>query len=149
MYLGVTIDDKLNWNAHIKEVTNKANIARGFLQQNLRACPVQIKSDCYKSLICPIIGYACVVCPLYTRHNINQVEMVQWRAARLIANNFSRYASVTYMLHNLGWTSLEHRRKELCILTLYKIFYNLIDVRKHRRYINPNHHSHKRQFPKN
>jgi len=120
----------MSWNAHIKDVTNKANMARSFLQWNLRTCSVQVKSDCYKSLVRPrpIIDYACIVWSPYTRHNINQVEMVQQQAARFVTNNFSRYESVTCVLHNLGWTSLEYRRKELHALTLYKIFYNLIEV---------------------
>jgi len=75
-YLGVIIDDKLNWNAHIKDVTNKVNMARSFLQRNLRVCSAQVKSDYYKSLVHPIIDYACIVWSPHTRHNINQVEMV-------------------------------------------------------------------------
>ena len=38
-YLGVNIDSKLLWSQHIREVTNKANKVKGFLQRNLRRCP--------------------------------------------------------------------------------------------------------------
>ena len=34
-YLGVVIDRNLKKNEHIKMVTNKANLVRGFLQRNL------------------------------------------------------------------------------------------------------------------
>ena len=36
--------------------------------------------------------------------------------------------SLVCYIHNLGWSSLEYRRKELRALPLYKIFYNLIEV---------------------
>ena len=42
-YLGVNIDSKLLWSQHIREVTNKANKIKGFLQHNLRRCPTQQK----------------------------------------------------------------------------------------------------------
>ena len=57
-YLGVTIDQHLSWSEHIKQITNKANRVKGFLQRNLHSCPIQIKSNCYKALVKPISEYA-------------------------------------------------------------------------------------------
>ena len=34
-YLGITIDQHLTWNNHVKQVTNKANRIKCFLQRNL------------------------------------------------------------------------------------------------------------------
>ena len=34
-YLGVVIDSKLSWSEHIKQVTNRANKVKGFLQRHL------------------------------------------------------------------------------------------------------------------
>ena len=58
-YLGVTIDSKLSWSKHILEITTKANKVKGFLQHNLRSCPISVKANCYKSLVKPILEYAC------------------------------------------------------------------------------------------
>ena len=41
-YLGVTIDSKLTWNAHVANVTKKANNTRAFLQRNINRCPANI-----------------------------------------------------------------------------------------------------------
>ena len=51
--------------------------------------------------------------------------MVQRRAARFVLNDYYRLSSVTKMLSNLQWPSLQTRRK-LCRLSLmYKIVNNL------------------------
>ena len=55
-YLGVVIDSKLSWSQHIKEISNKANNVKSFLQRNLHNCPPSIKANyCYTSLIKPIL----------------------------------------------------------------------------------------------
>ena len=46
----------------------------------------------------------------YTRENIENIEMVQRRAARWVTIDYSTYSSVSNMLSNLGWRSLENRR---------------------------------------
>ena len=60
-YLGVTIDQHLMWKNHINEICNKANTAKAFLRRNLYHCPILIKSNCYKSLVRPILEYAATV----------------------------------------------------------------------------------------
>ena len=60
-YLGVTIDKNLSWSEHIKQITKKANNTKCFLQRNLSKCPLQVKSNCYKALIKPILEYAATV----------------------------------------------------------------------------------------
>ena len=42
----------------------------------------------------------------------DKIEKVQRRAARFVLNNFRRKASVSEMLHNLGWQSLDRRRQD-------------------------------------
>ena len=44
-----------------------------------------------------------------TQSDIHIVEMLQWKAARLvfINNDFSRFSSVNNMLEHLGWDTLE------------------------------------------
>ena len=45
-YLGVTINNKLNWTDHVTKVANKANRTRAFLQRNLKQSPRLIKIMC-------------------------------------------------------------------------------------------------------
>ena len=87
-YLGVTIDKSLRWNEHISRITSKANTVRGFLQRNLKKCSIETQSLCYKSLVQPILEYACVVWSPYFKNNINKLEMTQLQAARFAMNNY-------------------------------------------------------------
>jgi len=54
-YLGIIINEHLQWSKHISNITNKANKALSFLHRTLKSCPPHIKSSCYKSLVVPII----------------------------------------------------------------------------------------------
>ena len=127
-YLGITIDQHLTWNTHVKQVTNKANKIKCFLQRNLKYCPTTIKVNCYKSLVRPVIEYAATVWAPYTQNNINAIEAVQRRAARFVYNNYSTYASVSNMITNLGWNTLHNRRNELRLILLFKIVHQLVDI---------------------
>ena len=127
-YLGLTIDSKLSWSEHIRQITNKANSIKGFLQRNLHSCPISVKVSCFKSLIEPILEYACVVWDPYTQKDILAIESVQRRCARFVYNNYSSYASVTNMLQNLNWPPLAHCRNRLKAITMFKIMHQLIDI---------------------
>ena len=47
--------------------------------------------------------------------------MVQHRAARYVLNRYNNTSSVTNMLRDLKWQSLEQRRKAQRLINLYKI----------------------------
>ena len=64
----------------------------------------------------------------YTDKHIDQIEMVQRRAARWVSNRYSSYDSVSAMLSNLGWRSLENRRYDSRLAMFYKIQYGLVAI---------------------
>ena len=104
-YLGVTIDQKLSWSEHIKQITNKANRVKGFLQRNLYNCPRQVKSNCYKALVKPILEYAVVSghAP-HTQKDITSLGKFKGMQYDLFATiSYSRFASVSEMLSYLNW----------------------------------------------
>ena len=72
--------------------------------------------------------YASAVWSPYTKENINKIEMLQRRAAHWVCNDYSLYSSVTYMLSNLGWRSLELRCYDSRIARFYKIVYGLAAI---------------------
>ena len=130
-YLGVVIDSKLSWSEHIKQVTNRATVTRSRGSYNaistIAQCPSKL-ANCYKSMIKPIVEYACTIWAPHTQKDIATIESVQKRAARLFCNNYSPYASVHAMLAYLQWSSLEHCRNQLKALIIFKIVHNLIDI---------------------
>ena len=70
-YLGVTISHNLTWSEHIKQTTNKANRTKRFLQRNLHNCPLEIKTNCYKVMVKPILDYAAIIWSPHTHKRIS------------------------------------------------------------------------------
>ena len=60
-YLGVLRNKKLSWKPYVDAICKKANQTRAFLQRNLKACQREVKSQCYKTYVRPIVEYASVV----------------------------------------------------------------------------------------
>ena len=68
--------------------------------------------------------YAATVWDPYYQNDIQHLEKVQRRAARWVLNDFSRYSSVTDMLQQLSWPTLQVRRRICRLQTLFKIINN-------------------------
>ena len=105
-YLGVTIQSNLKWKSHVLNVSTKANRILSLLRRNLRSTPKVIRELSYFSLVRPILEYAYSVwCP-WLAQDIYQLERVQCRAVRFVANNYSPYASVSKIIDDLQWSRL-------------------------------------------
>ena len=60
--------------------------------------------------------------------NIDKLERVQRKAARVVCNDYSMYSSVTNMLNRMHWTTLQVRRENLRLIMIYKIVNNLVEI---------------------
>ena len=108
-YLGVDISSGLSWNSHIDRITVKANRTLGFLKRNIKTKQSKVREMAYNTLVRPQLEYASPIWNPYTKSKILQIEKVQRRAARWTSNNFDPRSSVTGMLDDLGWSTLEQR----------------------------------------
>ena len=129
-YLGVTLSHDMRWNTHINNITRKANQTLGFLRRNLQVASEDLKSTAYKTLVRPLVEYAPSVWDPHTVGNVKKVEMVQRRAARYVKNRYRNKSSVSDMLQDLEWTSLEERRRQQRIVMFYKIHNGLIGIER-------------------
>ena len=127
-YLGVKITSDLCWNQHISNIVTKGNQTLGFLRRNLRINSPELTSTAYKSLVRPTVEYASSVWDPSSKQNRDRLEMVQHRAARYVLNCYERSASVTEMLKQLDWETLELRRKKARLIMLYKMHCNLVEI---------------------
>ena len=120
-YLGVTISKDLSWNSHIENITVSTNRTLGFVKRNIKTKNQEIRTTAYNTLVRPQVEYPSAVWSPYTKENINKIEMLQRRAARWVCNDYSPYSSVTDMLSNLGWLSLELRRYDSHVMVYHDV----------------------------
>ena len=132
-YLGVTISKDLRWDDHINTITAKANRTLGFLRRNMRGCKSSARAAAYQGLVRPTLEYACSTWDPWNSGNIQQVEKVQRRAARFVTRNYhDRHpGSVTQMVQQLQWETLQVRRVKIRLVLLYKIQQGLVAIPAH------------------
>ena len=124
-YLGVRLHHKLSWSPHVNHICNKANRLLGFLNRNLRHTPQNIKEYTYKQLVLPSIDYCSAIWDPYTKNDISKLEMLQHRAARFVMNKpwyrHQHNVSITKILAELHWPTLQNRRKQARFILMFKI----------------------------
>ena len=127
-YFGIQIDSKLDWKKHISTVAARGQSKLAFLDRNLKGCPKKLRDTVYISVIRPALENSCSVWNPHKKSNKYKVEKFQRRAARFVSNNFRRKASVSEMLHHLGWQSRDSRRQDQHLVLFYKIINGLASV---------------------
>jgi hypothetical protein len=99
-----------------------------FLKRNLNIRNANIKEKAYKSLVRPTLEYACTTWDPYLKEDKTRIEMVQRRGARYLVNRYHNASSVTSMLEELKWPTLEERRKRARLILMYKIVNGLVKI---------------------
>ena len=127
-YLGVELSSNLTWAEHIKKTCAKANRSIAFLRRNLRINDENIKETAYKGLVRPIVEYCSPIWNPHHKKYISMLDMVQRRAARFVKYDYHRRSSVTSMLDDMKWESLECRRTRADIVMLYKIHHGMVAI---------------------
>ena len=108
-YLGVLISNTLNWTAQCNSVARKAQQTLGVIRRNLNTCPTHIKSIAYTTLFLPILEYTSASWDPNCLKHIKTLERIQRQAARCCTLN----KTVTQLLKDLQWDTLQTRRKQL------------------------------------
>ena len=127
-YLGITIDNKMNWNTHINNICNKANATLGFLRRNIYMCPPKVKEKCYEVYVRPTLEYCGSVWDPHTKSNIDKIERIQRRAARFVLNDYNYENNNNQNLRNLEWIPLEERRAKNKVKLLFKAQSDLLSI---------------------
>ena len=97
-----------------------------------------MRETAYNTLVRPQLEYAAPVLDPNNKDKRLQLEKIQRRAARWTVNNFDNRSSITAMLDQLGWRSLEQRRADARLCLFYKIVYGLVAVPL-PEYVQPTH----------
>ena len=125
-YLGVFIDNKLSFDLHITEKCKNATKILNLLRRNLHFAPKTVKTKAYISCVLPIVEYASTCWSPTSEKSKKCLEMVQHNAAKFISNfypkkdNLNNF-SITKLLNQLNFVTLEDRRIQAKLIMAYKI----------------------------
>ena len=101
----------------------------GFFEDTLGSAPRMLKrSPKYETLVRPQMEYCSSVWDPYEKGDVATLEKVQRRAARFVKGDYKRESSVSQMMCDLGWQSLEARTAVSHLSRMYKFVRGLADV---------------------
>ena len=101
-YVGVHIDENLNFKNHIKYIAGKTQVNMYILNRSKRNIPVNIKLMLYNALIRPYLEYAIPIWGGATENALKSLIVIQKKAIRNVYN--AKYNSHTSPLFSKGKT---------------------------------------------
>ena len=119
------VHKSLTWTQHIGQITKRTNSTSASFRHNIHKCPQEIKAQFYITLVRPWLDYASVIWDPQTTENINKLQMVQRRSARMVMTNFRTTSSVSYMIRQLNSPLLQKRRAQARAFMINRVVYQL------------------------
>lgn len=124
--LGIIIDDKLKFDKHINEMTNKANRMVGLIRRSFEFLDNKLFKLLFKAVVRPILEYGHTIWSPHLRYLNHQIERVQKRATKMLPG----MSNLRYIdrLKKLDLPSLEYRRLRGDLIETFKIirgYYNI------------------------
>ena len=114
-FLGLTIDEHLNWNAHIQKISNKIAKSIGIINRLKRYLPLSILRTLYNALVLPHFQFSI----LNWGFKANKIVRLQKRAIRVITN--SKYnAHVEPLLKKLNLLKISDIFRNSLLKLYYK-----------------------------
>ena len=134
-HLGVILDTKLSFSAHIKAAISKTRKGIGLLKYLSKYLPRHTLNELYKLYVRPHLDYGGVIYHIPSKvcefsQNIilpslmEKLESVQYSAALAVTGTW-RGSSREKLYAELGWESLNSRRWSRRLTSFYKIIDSL------------------------
>lgn len=119
-YLGVMLDEKLNFNEHIDYTIRKAARKFGVLCRISRYLTTEAKINVYTSLIAPHFDYCASILFLATRQQLKRMQILQSKVMRLILK-CDRLTPRQRMLESLQWMSVRQRIEYNTLVFVFRV----------------------------
>ena len=96
-FVGVHLDEFLNWNEHTKMVKNKVSSSLYALNQIKNVLPSKTLKTIYSSMILPHLNYSNITWGLSKSKDIDQIRKHQKRAIRIIVGaNYNAHTEILF-----------------------------------------------------
>ena len=121
---GSILDEKLNFDEHLRYIANKVNISTGLLRELLKCLPIRSLVTIHKSFIKTHLDYGDVIFDQAYNNSFHEtLESLQYNAS-LATTGAIMGTAKEKLYQELGLESLQHRRWFRTLCTFYKIFQN-------------------------
>ena len=104
-YLGLQVDNSLDWNEQIRAISSKVSKALGLLKHAKNFLPESSLISLYLSIVEPHLHYCCSVWGCSGSNTLLQLQKLQNRAVRMLTNS-AFDASSGLIIRNLGWMTI-------------------------------------------
>ena len=121
----VHVSRDVSWSSHVDVIVNKAKKVVGLLKPTVGSKNGEIFSMFRKSLVRPLLQYACLVWSPYLVKDKMAIEKVKRRASRIARGQKPREMSYEERCILLNWNTLQHRREYLSVVECYKTVFIL------------------------
>lgn len=118
-FLGVVIDEKLNFAKHISQITNKISRNIGIFYRIRRFFPIKARLQFYYSFIYPYLSYCVIVWGATYNVHLNNLITMQKRMIRLIGDS-SFLAHTTPLFYKFSLLKLEDIFRYNVSMYMYK-----------------------------
>lgn len=106
--LGVLLDSQLSWSDHIDGITTKMGRGIAMVRKCFTYLSSSVMDQVIQSLVFCHLQYCPVIWSAATKADLNKLQLVQNRSARL-ALHCSTRTNIAYMHTRLSWLSVEHK----------------------------------------
>lgn len=124
-YLGIIIDDKLDFKKNLEYVIKKMSKKINFLARISNQLPQITRTKIYTSIVASHIEFCSSILFLSNETELNKIQLLQNRGMRILLG-CNKYTSIKSMLDCLFWMTIKQRVYFNTIVLIYKIIKNLL-----------------------
>ena len=126
--LGVTVDSKLSFSAHLAQISAKAHQRAGLIARCFKSRDPHLSFRAFVVYVRPLLEYCSPVWSPVYKCDIVKLESVQRRFTKRLMDRIGLSLSYAERLNFLNTETLEVRRLKQDLSTMFKIFHGIIDV---------------------
>ena len=122
-FLGVTVDQELNWKEHVVGIRKRCLASLAQLKRIFPSLPIKTRIMLYNALVLPHLDYCSCIWNSCGVDGRNKIERVQNYAMRLIMSAEPRTPSAE-LRSKLSWMTLQNRRNMQVISKVHRCLQN-------------------------